>query len=116
MGAFTAGLVAATIGTNARYIEGAEMYTQNTDTDVARMRGWMKNGMAQSQFVVAANMNRTYPKCDHISQRVPPHALSSKCSVALRHDCPNTRAGWLCMPRCRLDIWPRRVRLPIDIQ
>ena len=37
------------------------MYTQNTPTDVERMRAWMKNGMAtQSQFIKAANLSSDY--------------------------------------------------------
>ena len=64
VGAFTAGLVAATVGTEARYIEGAEMYTMNTVNDITRMRAWLKEGMAaHSQFVVAANLSAVYSNC-----------------------------------------------------
>ena len=37
------------------------MYTQNTPTDVERMRAWMKRGMAtQSQFIKAATNLSSY--------------------------------------------------------
>jgi hypothetical protein len=42
VGAFAAGLAAGTLGTAAQYIDGMEMYTQNTASDVARMRAWAK--------------------------------------------------------------------------
>lgn len=52
------------MGTEARYIEGAEMYTQNTENDITRMRTWMKEGMAaHSQFVIAANLSTVYSNC-----------------------------------------------------
>ena len=45
-------------------IDGGEMYTQNTPTDIERMRSWMKDGMARSQFVAAANLSAAFPSCE----------------------------------------------------
>ena len=56
VGSFGVGLLAGTIGTQALYVDGAEMYTQNTPTDVSRMRSWLKDGMAHEPNVIAANI------------------------------------------------------------
>ena len=60
VGAFAAGLAAGTLGTGGRFIDGMEMYTQNTASDVARMRAWAK-GECETAPCVNATCPATQP-------------------------------------------------------
>lgn len=60
-GNFIAGMVDATVGTQARYIDGGEIYQLQTEEQFLAARQWMKTGLAAVRSIVPASLAEIWP-------------------------------------------------------
>ena len=69
-GSFAAGMVDGTIGTAATFIDGGELYTQNTLADVQKACNWFKQGMASQSSIVPDSLKTSWPQKLSCSQGI----------------------------------------------
>ena len=60
-GSFAVGLAQATVGTRAVFIDGGEVYTQNSQADVQRTVKWLTTGMAENSPLIPSELKALYP-------------------------------------------------------
>jgi hypothetical protein len=60
-GPFVVGMVESTVGTNAKVLDGGEIYTARTKTQFSTIKSWQKDGMPAKSNLIPASLKPQWP-------------------------------------------------------